>query len=67
MALALIGGEEEAAGRKPKARSKRWENFGQASGLISRGGRSPLKICTSCSAFHSAIAWRESTVTPAVW
>ena len=54
------------AGWKPNACAKRGAKRSQASGLTSRGGRWPWKICTNCSAFHCAMRWRESTVTPAV-
>jgi len=51
----------------PNTFLKRAAKAGQASGLIRRGGRLPWRMSTTCSAFHDAMLWRESKVTPAVW
>ena len=56
----------QEAGRNPNVCVKRRAKPSHASGLTRRGGRLPWKMCTNCSAFHWAMRWRESTVTPAV-
>lgn len=47
--------------------AKRRCQAGQASGLTRRGGFRPRNRPRICSADHTAIARRASTVTPAVW